>query len=730
MLARLGRAQARRIPVVQQLSVAECGAACLAMTLGYHGRHVPLDELREALGVGRDGASALALLDGARHYGLRGRGVRLEVDDLEYLDPGSILHWSFNHFVVFERVLEGAIEIVDPGFGRRRVSLEEVRREFTGVALLFEPGEDFTPGARADRPLVRYARQILGQHGQWSRILVTSLALQGFALAIPILTGAVVDRVVPRADRHLLAVLGIGAGALVAFHFLTTLVRAHLLLQLRTQLDARMTLGFLEHLVGLPYAFFQRRSAGDLMMRLGSNATIREILTGGALSGLLDGVLVSIYLIVLLAASPALGGVVLGLGFLQVLVFLLTRRRTRDLMGQGLAVQARSESYQVELLAGMESLKAMGAEPRAVEHWSGLFVDTLNVALERGRLQAWVEALTGTLRLASPLVVLLVGAGMVLGGSLSLGTMLALGALAVGFLTPLADLVGTASQLQLLGSYVERLDDVLRAEPEQDRARVHRAPAITGRIELDRVSFRYGPLAPPAVQGVSLCIEPGQLVAVVGRSGSGKSTLASLLVGLYRPTEGRVAFDDHDLAELELSSLRSQLGIVTQRPYLFGASVRANIALADPSQPLERVVEAARLAQIHDDIAAMGMGYETVLSDGGASLSGGQRQRLALARALVRRPAVLVLDEATSALDAIAERQVQHSLASLRCTRVVIAHRLSTIRDADVILVMDGGRLVEQGTHDVLLRQEGAYAALVAAQMPRSEDSRRGGVVG
>jgi ABC-type bacteriocin/lantibiotic exporter with double-glycine peptidase domain len=420
--------------------------------------------------------------------------------------------------------------------------------------------------------------------------------------------------------------------------------------------------------------------------------------------------------------SATMGALVLVLGVLNLLTFTATRRKQRDLNSQSLSSQAKSAGYQVEMLAGMETLKAVGSEQRAAEHWSGLFVDTLNVSLERGRLSANVDAFSSTLRLASPLIILGYGALLVLNGGMSLGTMLGMNAVAAGFLGPLSSLVGTASQLQLLGSYLERIDDVLKTPPEQDRKKVHLAGRLHGRITLERVSFRYGPMAPLVVQDVSVDIQPGQFVAVVGRSGSGKSTLARLLVGLYQPTQGRILYDGVDLAELEVRSVRRQLGIVPQNPYLFGSSLRSNIALTDPQLSLEAVVEAAKVAQIHDDIVAMPMGYESLLLDGGASLSGGQRQRVALARALVTRPAILLLDEATSALDAVTEVRVQHGLSTLRNTRIVIAHRLSTIMGADLILVMENGFLVEYGTHSYLMTRGGKYSELVSAQV-RTEGS-------
>ena len=708
---------ARQIPFIQQLSATECGAACLVMVLASYGKHVPLSDVRDMTGAQRDGVSARTLLQAARHYGLRGRGVRVELEALPYLDKGTILHWEFAHFVVFERWRKDGVEIVDPAGGRRWVPMEQFSRSFTGVALTFEPAADFQPAADRRRVVWRYLRHMVGQSGLVVRLGVLSLLLQLFALAVPMLTGMLVDRVIPHGDDQLLSVLGVGLLGMVAFHGLASFIRSHLLLYLRTHLDSQMTLGFLEHLVSLPYAFFQQRAEGDLLMRVNSNAQIREMLTSSTLAGLLDGPLASVYLVILLLASPALGALVVLLGVLQAGVFLLSYRRYQELMSQDLQTQARAQSYLVHMLAGIETLKASGLEDRAVEQWSHLFVDELNVALKRGRLSAFVEALMSTLRMGSPLLVLWFSGLQALHGSLSVGTMLALSAMASSVLSPIATLIATALQLQLLRSYIERLEDVLQAAPEQVKRHISHAPRLSGAIALEKVSFSYGPLAPVGVREVSVHIAPGQKVAIVGRSGAGKSTLAKLLLGLYPPASGRILYDGLDLTGLDLQSVRQHCGIVPQRSYLFGTTIWANITLQDPSIAMPQVVEAAQFAGIHEDILAMPMGYDTLVTDGGGSLSGGQRQRIALARALVHRPAILLLDEATSALDAITESQVHQHLAALRCTRIVIAHRLNTIRDADLILVLEDGAIVERGSHAALLAQGGHYATLVQSQV-------------
>ena len=607
--------------------------------------------------------------------------------------------------------------LIDPARGRRLLPSDEVRRKFTGVALVFTPNARFV-SRRGRRPSVwPYLERLLADRRLLAQVLLMTALLQMFGLALPAITGVVVDRVVPRHDHSLLYVLAAGSAAVVVFGLLAALARTFLLVHLRTKLDLRLATDFIGHLASLPFAFFQRRQTGDLMMRVNSNTQIREFLASTVISALLDSLLTVGYLAVIAAISGWMALLALTLGIARIVVLLVVRTRLVEAMSAQLEASARAQGFLAELLAGIATIKAAGRERGAVQRWTSLYTGELEEAARRSRLDGAAGALLTGLGTASPLVVLGLGAHFALSGAFSIGTMVALVALSTAFLAPLSELIGSGIQLSLLTAYLERVEDVLQAEPEQADGRGDLvAGRLRGNISLSNVSFRYGRDQPLVLENVSLEIQPGQTVAIVGESGSGKTTLANLLLGLHLPTAGEIRFDGQEIRRLDLPSLRRCVGVVSQQPYLFAGTVRENICLGDNGVPLARVIAAARSAKIHDDIMRLPMRYESLLPDRGESLSGGQRQRIALARAILRRPSILLLDEATSALDARTEQEVARSIERLSCTRIVIAHRLSTIAHADVIIVLDRGRIVEVGRHDDLVARGDVYHSLVHAQ--------------
>jgi len=705
------------------MSAVECGAACLSMVLGYHGRATRISECREELGIGRDGVTALTIAKAARAMGLRVKAYSLGPRDFNYVTLPAIIHWEFNHFIVVERWTPESVEVVDPAVGRRQLSAEEFEGGFTGVVLTFEQGVHFERVSSTGRPLWRryLFKYIFQAPGLLAQIIGASLLLQVLGLALPLFTKVLVDFVLPFGVGNILMLVGLGLIVFVLGQMVTSYLRSSMLISLQARLDSQIMLDFFEHLLTLPFKFFQQRSSGDLLMRLSSNSVIREMLTSQTLSVFLDGSLVLLYLVIILTQARLFGLIVLGIGLLQVMLLIVTTGRVQRLMQLDLVAQAQSQSYLVEALTRIETLKASGAEDRALDHWSNLFFNQLNISLQRNRLSARIDTGLTTLRIFSPILLLWVGAYLVIDRTMTLGTMLALNALAAAFLTPLSSLVLNGQRLQLVGSHLERIADVLEAEPEQDFRNVLDAPPISGKIELNDVSFRYDQQSPLVLKDISISINPGEKVAVVGRTGSGKSTLGKLLLGLYPPTNGEILYDGIPLRELNYRSLRSQVGVVLQESRLFSGSIRENIAFNDPGLEFEKVSRAARVAAIHDDIQAMPMGYETLVSEGSAGLAGGQCQRLSLARALAHQPVVLLLDEATSHLDAVTEREVDENLSRLLCTRIVIAHRLSTIRNASMIVVLDKGEIVEQGSHEDLISRDGYYTELVQTQLGATE---------
>jgi ABC-type bacteriocin/lantibiotic exporter with double-glycine peptidase domain len=500
----------------------------------------------------------------------------------------------------------------------------------------------------------------------------------------------------------------------------TTLVRSLVMTRLQARLDSRLTQRFFEHLLRLPYRFFQAKTSGDLLMRLSSNTMIREILTTQLLSFVLDGPLSVLFLLIMVVVAPPLAALAAGLALVQAALAFASLRHLRDLAQRTVVAKSDEQSCLVELMKGIAYIKASGAEQRAYDRWAELFRRQLGVFVERSYLAAKVDFALGLARTASPLLLLWHGAYLVAHGSLPLGTMLAVTALATAFLTPVTSLVQSTQQLQLLDAYVERLTDVLDAEPERspDASQRRESTRLSGRIDVQGLSYRFSPDGPLIVDDVSFSVLPGEKLGIVGPTGSGKSTILMLLLGLYRPTAGEILYDGVPLADFDPREVRRSCGVVLQDSAAFGGSFRSNIQINMPDASAEQIAAAAEIAGLANDIRRLPMRYETRIAEGGSNLSGGQRQRLAIARAIVSEPPILLLDEASSHLDVASEARLNANLERLHCTRVVIAHRLSAVRTADQILVLGNGRVVERGTHHELLRQRGMYADLAAAQGP------------
>lgn len=705
-----------RTPTVLQMEALECGAASLAMVLAYHGCWVPLEELRHACGVSRDGSKASNVVRAARGYGLLAKGFKKEPDQLMALPVPSIIHWNFNHYLVFEGIRDGRAYLNDPMSGPRSVTLEELDVAFTGVVLAFAPGPEFR---RQGQP-PRVWRELAGYLGQSRDGLVVvaaaSVLLVLPGIVVPGLSKLFVDQVLLQRLETWLAPLCLAmAVAALMQGALTWLQQSHLV-RLQAKLSIVLSVRYLARLVALPQRFTSQRNRGELANRVAGIDRVAQLLSGELATSAFHLVAVLFYAGAMAAFDPLLAVVALAMMAVNLAALRAAQRRRTDLNRKLVGDLGRLQGATVSAIATIETLKVSGTDNDAFVTWSGHQAQALSSQQELGLLDGLLAAVPTFLAALATTAILGIGGWRVIDGELSVGSLIAIQALMASLMGPVNSLVGLGGRLQAAEGDLERLSDVMRSSPRPPPAAVAGLPAkLDGRVELRNLTFGYNPCEPPLLEGFSLSLAPGARVALVGASGSGKSTVGRLLCGLEAPWSGEVLIDGHAIDTIPPGVFANSVAYVDQDIFLFEGSIRDNLTLWDPTIGDGVLIQALKDAEIHADVSERPGGTDGEVAEGGGNFSGGQRQRLEIARALVANPSILVLDEATAALDPVTEKTIDDNIRRRGCTCLIIAHRLSTIRDCDEIIVLRQGRAVERGSHDDLMERGGLYAELIRA---------------
>ena len=706
---RLSFGLGRTLPVILQTEAAECGLACLAMVLNRHGVVTDLAALRTRHAISLTGVTLATLTDIAQREQLNTRGLRLELDELAQLRLPAILHWDLNHFVVLKSVGNGHVVIHDPAFGERRLSLEDTSRHFTGVALEVWPNPGFAP--REEKTRVRLT-QLIGQvAGFWpslAQVLLLSLALEVFGLVSPLFMQWVLDHVVVSRDTQLLTTLALGFGLLMLVQQATSLLRSWVLMVINTSIGLQWKANVFAHMTRLPLSYFQNRHLGDIVSRTGSVDEIQRTLTSAFVEALFDGLLVILTLVLMFIYSPVLAWVSLIAVTVYLAMRLLWYRPLYAASEETLVRDANQSSHYLETIRGMRAIQLFGRQGQRQSAWQTLVVSATNARLKVQKLQILYGLLRGLLSGGFMVLIVWLGARQIIATELTVGMLMAFLAYRSQFDSRITALIDKAIDLKMLRLHAERLADLVLtpAMPQAQRLGARElVPARAGAdgnaspaLQLDGLRYRYADQAPWVIDGLSLDIAAGEVVAITGRSGCGKTTLINLLLGTYAPIEGQIRADGVPLAQIGIERWRQGVATVMQDDTLFAGSISDNICFFDAQPDFEWMVECATMAALHDDIEAMPMGYQTLVGDMGTVLSGGQKQRLLLARALYKRPKVLILDEATSHLDIESEARVNAAIAALPVSRIVIAHRPETLRSAQRVIEMQAGRVAFDGT--------------------------------
>lgn len=696
---------AKKLPVIMQTEAAECGLACLAMIAGYHGYSTDLTHLRHKFSVSAHGATLKQIMDIAAKLNFASRALKLDMEDLAQLQTPCMLHWEMKHFVVLKSVQGNKVIIHDPAIGERLLSLEQVAKLFTGVALELSPTPKFEQKKeKQSLTFNHFWARIVGLKRSLLLVLVLSLLLQVFAIVSPFYMQTVVDDVLLRSDSNLLLVLAIGFTLLMLVETGTSFLRQYVILNLSSKLNIQMAANVFHHLIRLPMDYFVKRHMGDVVSRFGSLSTIRELLTTGLVAVVIDGLMAIITLVVMFFYDVKLTFIVIGVVTLYALLRYVLYRPIRLLTEESIVASAKENSHFMESVRAIQTIKLFEKESDRQNSWQNSLANAMNKNIHISRWNIGFDTANRLLFGLENIVIVYFAAMAVMGNVISLGMLYAFMSYKSRFISSMDSLINKWIEFKMLELHFDRLADIVFTETDNlmssnvkvasNLSESQGDTIIQGKLVAQNLCYAYSELDQPVLKNINFTIEAGQTVAIIGPSGSGKSTLIRCMMGLTLPTAGALLVDDNPVSQV--NNYRAQIAGVLQDDQLLSGSIADNIACFDGNVDMQRVVMCAQLACIHEEIMQISMQYNTLVGDMGASLSGGQKQRIVLARAFYRQPRILFMDEATSHLDTHNEAIINGHIKQLNITRVIVAHRPETIRSAERIL-----RLDKSGLNDV-----------------------------
>jgi len=710
-----------KVPSILQMEAVECGAVALAMIMAYHGRWIPLEVMRVDCGVSRDGSKASNMLRAARKYGMKVNGYRLEIEQLKRFELPVIIFWNFNHFVVLTGIKKNKVFINDPATGPRVLFFEEFDKSFTGLTLTFEPTEKFSKGEHKPNIFKSLKNRIHNSKSILAYIVLTGLFLVVPGLLVPTFTQIFVDKILIHEMKSWMLPLLFAMGATTLISGALMWLQQYYLLKFEMQLSLSNSSRFFYHVFQLPIQFFFQRSAGELSFRIQINDRVAKLLSEDLTRNVLNVVMIIFYAIMMFYYDVVLTLVGISIVAINFVGLKYAFEKRKTINQKLLLEQGKLVGTSINGLELIETLKATGSENDFYSKWSGYQAKVLNAEQQQGLIGNLLSQMPKILTAINRIVIYGLGGYRVIQGNLTLGMLIAFRWLMDSFIAPVEELVNAGSKIQDASNFMRRLDDVYEHKKDEEflpsaQCVDSELAKLQGYLELKNITFGYSKLEKPLIENFSLSLKPGERVAIIGSSGSGKSTIAKLVMGLYNLWEGQILFDGKERNAYSRDIMNNSVAMVDQDIFLFAGTIKENIAMWDSTITDMDLLKASRDARINQDISSRKGGYKGAVEERGGNFSGGQRQRLEIARALAINPTILVFDEATSALDPPTEALIDDYIRRRGCTMLIIAHRLSTIRDCDEIIVMHKGEILERGTHQELIAQEGEYANLIKSE--------------